>query len=239
VHASQQGGSGLNSGGAFPGANSASNGSPGMTGKKTATLAERVDRRVSSKVNQKRDSWPMRLIGSASEIGDQPQMRALCAGTIAVALVRGDRRLAKTGLKMLAAHTLATWGKDGVKAVIDRTRPDSGDNAKMRRGNSDAHDETSFPSGHSAGAVAVAEAFARSYPKHAVAVRTAALAVAAAQVPRGTHYAGDVAAGVLIGLAAERASDAAARLSVRAVDAGRIAVAVSHTGGEQEARAQR
>lgn len=231
MHASQEGSSGLNSGGAFAGANSASNGSPGMTGKKTATLAEQADRRVSSKVNQKRDSWPMRLIGSASEIGDQPQMRMLCAATIAFAIVRRDSRLAKTGFKMLAAHTVATWGKGGVKAVIDRTRPESGDNPKVRLGNSDSHDETSFPSGHSAGAVAVAEAFARSYPKHAVAARTGALAVAAVQVPRGTHYAGDVAAGVLIGLAAERASDAAACLGVRAVDAGKIAAAVSGAQG--------
>ena len=224
----------MNGGGASAGANSASNGSPGMTGKKTATLAERVDRRVSAKVNQKRDSWPMRLIGSASEIGDQPQMRMLCAATIIFGVVRRDSRLAKTGVKMLAAHTLATWGKGGVKAVIDRTRPDSGDNPKVRVGNSDSHDETSFPSGHSAGAVAVAEAFVRSYPNHAMAARTAALAVAAVQVPRGTHYAGDVVAGVLIGLAAERASDAAARLSVRAVDAGKIAVVDSRTEADRK-----
>lgn len=183
-----------------------------MTGKKTATRAEQADHRISSHLNRKRDTWPMRLIGSLSEIGDQPQMRILCTATIALAIARRDVRLAKAGFNMLAAHTAATWAKGGVKAVVDRTRPDSGNNPKVRLGHSDGHDQTSFPSGHSAGAIAVAEAFARSYPRHAVAARAAALTVAVVQVPRGKHYAGDVAAGALIGLVAEQVSTALASL---------------------------
>ncbi len=182
-----------------------------MTKQKKRNRVARADHRISSKVNGERDSLVMRMLGAASEIGDQPQMRLLCAGTIATALVRRDRGLAATGLKMLAAHTLATWGKSGIKAVINRTRPESGNDPKVRLGSSEEHAENSFPSGHSAGAVSVAEAFARDYPQHAVATRLAAFAVAAIQVPRGTHYAGDVAAGMLIGLAAERASDGALR----------------------------
>jgi len=182
-----------------------------MTAKKSPTLIERADRHLSDQVNHKRDSWQMRAIGAVSDIGDQPQMRVLCAATIALAIVRRDRHLATTGFKMLAAHTVATWGKSAVKAVVNRTRPESGDDPKVRIGNSDAHEENSFPSGHSAGAVAVAEAVARSYPEHALAARAAALAVAAIQVPRGAHYVGDVIAGTGIGLAAESVSDAAFR----------------------------
>ena len=55
----------------------------------------------------------------------------------------------------------------------------------------------------------MAEAFARDYPKHVVAARLVAFAVSAIQVPRGAHYAGDVAVGMLIGLAAERTGNAA------------------------------
>lgn len=188
-----------------------------MTKKKRATLIERADRHISERVNHKRDTLPMRLVGAVSDIGDQPQMRVLCVATIAYGLVRRDSRLARTGVEMLAAHTLATWGKNGVKAVVNRTRPESGDDPKTRLGTSDAHEETSFPSGHSAGAVSVAEAFARNYPEHALAARAAALAVAAAQVPRGTHYLGDVIAGTLIGLGAEQVNTAAAGLSALAV----------------------
>jgi len=145
-------------------------------------------------------------------------MRLLCAATIALAVARRDGRLAETGFKMLAAHTLATWAKSGVKAVINRTRPDSGDDPMVQLGDSDAHEETSFPSGHSAGVVSVAEAVARRYPEHAIAARAAALTVAAVQVPRGTHYVGDVIAGALIGFVAEQASDAMWRTTSRLID---------------------
>jgi membrane-associated phospholipid phosphatase len=180
-----------------------------MTVQRKAAPVERADREITSKVNHRRDSWQMRLVGVASDIGDQPEMRLLCAATIVLAIARRDGRLATTGFKMLAAHTVATWAKTGVKAVVDRTRPDSGDDPQVQLGDSDRHQDTSFPSGHSAGVVSVAEVVARSYPEHALAARAAALAVATVQVPRGTHYVGDVLAGALIGVVAEHATDAA------------------------------
>ena len=183
-----------------------------MSAKRTAKHVEKADRKATHKLDDERDSWPVRLAGAASEIGDQPQMRWLCAGTIALGAVRRDPKLALTGVRMLAAHTLATWGKGRVKAVIDRTRPDAEqDGYRFEPGDSDAHDENSFPSGHSAGVVAVAQAFAREYPRHAFAARAAAGVVAAVQVPRGKHFIGDVLAGALIGLGAERATEAVVR----------------------------
>jgi len=184
-----------------------------MTRNKPPTVAERVDRHVSNQVNHQRDTWPMRLIGAVSDVGDQPQMRVLCAATITYGVVKRDAHLVRTGLKMLAAHTLATWGKSSVKSVVNRTRPKNGNDPKVRLGDSEAHEDTSFPSGHSAGAISVAQAFARSYPEYATPVRAAAFAVAAIQVPRGTHYVGDVIAGTLIGIGAEQASSAAVRFS--------------------------
>ncbi|WP_375243379.1 phosphatase PAP2 family protein [Sphingomonas parapaucimobilis] len=156
----------------------------------------------------------MRLIGTASEIGDQPQMRMICAATVATGVARRDLHLTSTGFKMLAAHTLATWAKSRIKAVINRRRPKDGNDPRLREGDSDSHEENSFPSGHSAGAVAVGEAIARAYPDHAAAARGAALSVSVVQVPRGTHYAGDVLAGIAIGLIAERISNAAIDLAV-------------------------
>ena len=186
-----------------------------MGAKHEVTAVEQADRRITTKVNGQRDAWPMRVIGTASEIGDQPQMRTICAATVLLGLARRDRHLAETGLRMLAAHTIATWGKSGIKAVIDRRRPKDGDDPRLCPGDSDRHEDNSFPSGHSAGAVAVGEALARAYPDHAVGARGAVLSVAVVQVPRGTHYAGDVVAGIAIGLIAERASDAAIGLARR------------------------
>jgi membrane-associated phospholipid phosphatase len=186
-----------------------------MDGQRKPTAAEKADHKITSEVNGERDSWPVRLIGAASEIGDQPQMRMICAATVAVGIAQRDAYLTATGFRMLAAHTLATWAKGGIKAVIDRRRPKDGDDPRVREGDSDLHEENSFPSGHSAGAVAVGEAIARAYPDHAVAARGAALSVSVVQVPRGTHYAGDVLAGIAIGLIAERVSDAAIDLAMQ------------------------
>lgn len=189
-----------------------------MTTKRAAARIEKADRKASHRLNKDRDSWPMRVIGAASDIGDQPQMRLLCAATFAVGAMRRDGKLAKTGVAMLAAHTLATWAKSGVKAVVDRTRPDSEqDGYRFGPGDSEAPSENSFPSGHSAGAVAVARAFARSYPEYSVAALSAAVAITAVQVPRGTHFIGDVLAGSLIGLVAEGASHTVANAAVSAV----------------------
>ena len=167
-----------------------------MKARQAGRRLEKSDRAATHVLNDDRDTWPVRLAGAVSEIGDQPQMRLLCAATVVIGLVRRDARLAKTGLRMLAAHTLATWGKGAVKAVVDRTRPDSeGEGYRFGPGDSDAHAQNSFPSGHSAGAVAVAHAFGRAYPEHAGKALGAAAAIAAVQIPRGTHFIGDVLAG--------------------------------------------
>jgi undecaprenyl-diphosphatase len=166
-------------------------------------------------VTPHRGSLPVRLLDHVADLGDQPQLRTLCGAVIAIGLLGGDRRLARTGLKMLAAHTLATWTKDFVKHRVDRTRPRSrGSSAKDHRpaaGRSEAKEETSFPSGHSAGAAAVARSFARNYPEHSASAHAAGLGLALAQIPRCAHYPTDVGAGLAIGAAAEAATDSAFR----------------------------
>jgi membrane-associated phospholipid phosphatase len=156
-------------------------------------------------------STTMRALGRFASLGDQPPLRTLCAATIAAGLAGGDRRLARAGLRMLVAHTLATLAKDFVKHRVDRTRPRSkakqGKDHVPRPGRHTAKEETSFPSGHSAGAAAVARAFARDYPEHAGPAYVAAGALALAQIPRCAHYPTDVGAGLAIGLAAEAMVD--------------------------------
>src|SRR4051812_23230115 len=153
----------------------------------------------------------MRALGHFASLGDQPPLRTLCAAVIAAGLAGGDRRLARAGLRMLAAHSLATLAKDFVKHRVDRTRPRSkgrkGKGPAPKPGRHKAKEETSFPSGHSAGAAAVARAFARDYPEHQAPAYAAAGALALAQIPRCAHYPTDVGAGLLIGILAETAVD--------------------------------
>jgi membrane-associated phospholipid phosphatase len=182
-----------------------------------AKAALHADAAVAAAMRRHEGSPLVRALEFVADLGDQPQMRILCGSVIAVGLIGGDRRLAKTGLRMLAAHTLATIVKDLVKERVDRTRPRSaakpGKDSKPRPGRRTAKEETSFPSGHSAGAAAVARAFARDYPEHALPAYGAAAVLALAQIPRCAHYPTDVGAGLAIGVAAEKTVDLAARLA--------------------------
>jgi undecaprenyl-diphosphatase len=148
----------------------------------------------------------MEALGRFASLGDQPPLRTLCAAVIAAGLAGNDRRLARAGVRMLVAHTLATLAKDFVKERVDRTRPRSkgakGKDHVPRPGRQTAKETTSFPSGHSAGAAAVARAFARDYPEYGAPAYAAAGALALAQIPRCAHYPTDVGAGLAIGLAA-------------------------------------
>ena len=153
------------------------------------------------------------LLERVADLGDQPPLRVLCAATIGAGLLARDARLTRAGIRMLAAHTLATFAKDFVKHRIDRTRPRSTGKPKSAHkpaaGRSRAKEETSFPSGHAAGASAVALAFARELPEYSVPAAAAGTVLSLAQIPRCAHYPTDVGAGVAIGLAAEAAVDAA------------------------------
>ncbi len=186
-----------------------------------ATVVEKADVAVARAVAPVSRTPVMRALGTLSEVGDQPQMRVLCAGVIAWGLVRGDARLTRTGVRMLVAHSVATELKSLIKHRVDRTRPtvlvEEGRYA-MAQGTSREHDESSFPSGHTAGAVAVAAAVAREYPEAGPAAYAAAAAVALLQIPRCTHYASDVAAGAVVGLVAAAGVNAATDVAAKYIE---------------------
>jgi undecaprenyl-diphosphatase len=187
-----------------------------MTKKKPdiARKVEKADGAAARAVRPYRETLAVRALSYASKLGDQPPLRTLCAATIAAGLAGGNARLARAGARMLAAHTLATLAKDALKRRIDRTRPRSNGNARpaIEPGGHTSKEETSFPSGHSAGAAAVASAFARDFPEYRWPAYAAAGAIALAQVPRCSHYPSDVGAGLGIGIAADAAIAAGARL---------------------------
>lgn len=178
----------------------------------------RADRRVVASVQPVKDHV---LFEQLADLGDEPQLRILCAGTMMLGVLERDRRLVLAGARMLAAQLAATLAKDFVKHRIDRTRPRSlgrgdGDH-RLSAGRSRAKEETSFPSGHAAGTAAVAAAFARDYPERARPAFGAAAALSLVQIPRCAHYPSDVAAGAAIGLAAEAALAGALRIAGRAL----------------------
>ncbi|WP_442679755.1 phosphatase PAP2 family protein [Sphingomonas sp. ASY06-1R] len=170
------------------------------------TKAEKADIAVGDAVAPGQDHWIVRAAGQVSELADQPPLITICAATLAIGLILGKSRLARAGGRMLAAELLATQLKTMVKHRIDRTRPHvraSGGRYKAEKGSNRDSALNSFPSGHTAGAVAVARAYARAYPEHKARAYAAAAATGAIQIPRGSHYPSDVAAGLIVGLVAE------------------------------------
>jgi membrane-associated phospholipid phosphatase len=171
-----------------------------------------LDAAIEKAVAPYRRNKAVQALGLYGKLGDQPPLRALCAAVILAGVVRRDPRLARSGIRMLAAHELATGVKSFLKHRIDRKRPRDAegpaDNA-ARPGKSRARARSSFPSGHSAGTVAVARAFGREFPEHRPAALGAAALAGAVQVPRSAHFATDVVAGVVTGWVAEAAVNGA------------------------------
>ena len=168
----------------------------------------KLDKRAKQAFKPYRDTLPVKALDTAGGIGDQLPLRLLCAGVFVAGLVRRDGRMMRAAARMLVAHEVATLAKGMVKRQVDRQRPRStaGRKAsKPHKGHSRAKEQQSFPSGHSAGAVAVASAFAAEYPEHAAPALGAAGAVALARIPAGAHYPSDVMAGSAIGAATSAA----------------------------------
>lgn len=180
--------------------------SAGRKFKKAGKSVEAADIAVAKLFIPLRDDPAVKAIGTASEVGDQPPLYAISAGVLTAGVLTGDRRAAKAGLCMLAAHFLTIRFKDAIKHLIDRSRPDliaKQGTYEMRPGHRAAKDYTSFPSGHTASAVAVALAWGREYPKQRGAAMGLASVIAAAQVVRSKHFVSDLIAGAAVGIVAE------------------------------------
>jgi membrane-associated phospholipid phosphatase len=151
-----------------------------------------------------------RALGQVSEIADQPPMFTLGALVLAGGLAAGRPRVAEVGLRLLASVALATAGKGTVKKLVARTRPyvlHKEGRYETELLGPDDKDHNSFPSGHTADAVAAAQAVARAAPSLRAPAYAGAAAIALIQVPRAAHHPLDVAVGGLIGLAAEALAD--------------------------------
>ena len=180
------------------------------------TAIEAVDLRLARFLGIDRRKAGGRWTARFAELGDQPPMMGLSLATVAAGLATRNPRLRQTGLRMVAAHALSTAGKSVVKNLIDRTRPRAlGDNDyRMQPGQSGDKELRSMPSGHSAGAVALAGAVGDDFPRAAPAAAVGAALLAGAQLPTRNHFLSDVAVGSLIGIAASLA----ARKLVPAID---------------------
>ncbi len=153
--------------------------------------ADRTVARAAAPAGRGATGWLADTIG---RLGDQPPLRLLGIGVLGIAAWRSDGRLAAAAARMLAAHSLATVTKTQIKRRIDRTRPDQlieHGRYRAEPGDHDRPEMNSFPSGHTAGAVAMAAAAARAYPSAGPAAGGAAATLALLQIPRRAHFVSD------------------------------------------------
>jgi membrane-associated phospholipid phosphatase len=181
------------------------------------TAVEDADIALSTAVSAERKNPWVKALGTLGELGDQPQLTTLSACTLAYGLLSGRGRVAVAGANMLLSLGAATAMKSIVKNTVSRTRPnvllDEG-HYEIRALGPDEGPWHSFPSGHTAGSVAVARALARSCPEAALPAYAAAAAIAGVQLPTAHHFASDIIAGIAIGLAADALVERATRLAL-------------------------
>ncbi|MET7745977.1 phosphatase PAP2 family protein [Streptomyces sp. NPDC005385] len=155
-----------------------------------------ADRRITQRAANGIPRSIGRLLSAVEETAESSKLWfGAAVGMAAFGAGRG-RKSAVSGLTALAVAQLVSNGVG--KQLVDRSRPpkewiehDEVD---------DRPDSPSFPSGHTAAAVAFTAAVTPAWPLAAglCAVPTALLAVE--RVQSGAHYPTDVAAGALIGL---------------------------------------
>lgn len=174
--------------------------------KKTARKVEKQDVKLARRVVPLRNSGAVKALGPVAGLADQPPLYALSGAVIAGGLGSGDARLLRAGSRMLAAHALATFAKNVFKRSIDRSRPAMIATAgRYERGRGKRFESAynSFPSGHTASAIAVARSAAREYPALATPALATAVLLGSLQVVRSKHFVSDIVAGASIGLITE------------------------------------
>lgn len=113
-------------------------------------------------------------------------------------LLLGGERLAGAALQALFALAVSHAGVQLVKRTVSRPRPSRREGWE---GFVNEPDRFSFPSGHSAAAMAVAFSYALAFPALAPVLVVLALLVGASRVFLGVHYPGDVLVGQMLAVA--------------------------------------
>ncbi|MFF1721137.1 phosphatase PAP2 family protein [Streptomyces sviceus] len=136
-----------------------------------------------------------------SAVEEAAESSKLWCGAAAVMAWKGGgrgRRAAAAGLAALAVAQLVSNGL--CKQLAGRPRPPA--EWIPHDEVADRPDSSSFPSGHTAAAVAFTAAVAPTWPAAGALCALPATMVAVERVQSGAHYPSDVAAGAAVGLAA-------------------------------------
>jgi len=153
--------------------------------------------------------WARRLLLAAEDAAENTKLWWAAAAAMATVGGRRGRRAAAAGV---AGMAVAQFLSNAVaKKLYDRRRPPK--EWVPAEDLEDRPDSSSFPSGHTAAAVAFTGAVAPTWPSAAAACTVPAALVAAERIHSGAHYPSDVAVGGVIGLTSAALARAAPRLN--------------------------
>jgi membrane-associated phospholipid phosphatase len=155
---------------------------------------QRFDRRLMRRSFAARTPALDRSLIATTRAANYSRLWLAVAGGLAVFGGRRGRRAAGRGLVAIAIAAAAANGP--AKLLVRRRRPSSRRRPTLIR----TPRSTSFPSGHTAAAVAFVAAASAELPVLAPVLVPLAGAVAYSRVHTGVHYPSDVAAGAAIGI---------------------------------------
>ncbi|WP_330261379.1 phosphatase PAP2 family protein [Streptomyces sp. NBC_00539] len=139
--------------------------------------------------------WARRLLPAVEDAAQHTKLWWGIALLLAVTGGRRGRRAAAAGLTGMAVAEVLSNGVG--KRLVPRERPPKewfhADEVE------DRPDSSSFPSGHTAAAVAFTAGVSEKWPEAGALCLAVAVAVAVERVHSGAHYPSDVAAGAVIG----------------------------------------
>lgn len=165
------------------------------SGARLRARAGRLDRWLLRRALRARSPGLDRALVGITRAANYSRLWLLIAGAIAACGGPAGRRAAGSGIVAIAIAAAVANGP--AKLLARRRRPSPRSRPTLIR----MPRSTSFPSGHSAAAVAFATGACAELPRLAPAIVPLAGAVAYSRVHTGVHYPSDVAAGIAIGLA--------------------------------------
>ena len=145
------------------------------------------------------EPWFERLGEIGQWLGDWRALLGVSGLILALSALNKNASLREAGVATLIAHAYAALAVQSLKHLVGRARPRLSHESSLFIGPNFNSGFDSLPSGHTTASVAIAIVVARRFPRYAWLAYGVAGVIAASRVIKGSHFPGDVLAGICLG----------------------------------------